>query len=273
MSTRREFVAGALGAALAGRPELLRADADAPRAARCGTQPVECGVCELRQYTLRGGRRDTLVAVFERYFIESQEAVGAHVIGTFLDLDDADRFVWIRGFRDMPARTRALDAFYGGPVWQAHRTAANATMVDSDNVLLLRPIAPAPFAARAATAGEPGGLLGATIHYLGGVDAAEFGRFHVRAILPLLTAAGGEPIARLVSEESPNEFPRLPVRENERVHVCFTRWPGVAAANAFHARFSALSGWRDGAPEAVLPALMRKPERLLLQATGRSALR
>ena len=28
-------------------------------------------------------------------------------------------------------------AFYGGPVWQAHRNEANATMVDSDNVLLL----------------------------------------------------------------------------------------------------------------------------------------
>jgi hypothetical protein len=36
---------------------------------------------------------------------------------------------------------RALEAFYGGPVWKAHSRAANDTMIDSDNVLLLRPVA------------------------------------------------------------------------------------------------------------------------------------
>ena len=33
----------------------------------------------------------------------------------------------------------ALRAFYGGPVWKEHRTAAASTMIDSDDVLLLRP--------------------------------------------------------------------------------------------------------------------------------------
>src|SRR4051794_20087677 len=65
-------------------------------------------IVELRQYTLRGGRRDELIALFEREFIESQDAVGAHVIGTFRDLDDPDRFVWLRGFPDMAARAEAL---------------------------------------------------------------------------------------------------------------------------------------------------------------------
>jgi hypothetical protein len=31
--------------------------------------------------------------------VETQEAVGANVIGTFRDLDDPDRFVSLRGFR------------------------------------------------------------------------------------------------------------------------------------------------------------------------------
>ncbi len=61
------------------------------------------------------------------------------VIGQFHDSEDPDRFVWLRGFSDMPSRGQALEAFYGGPVWKAHRDAANATIVDSDNVLLLRP--------------------------------------------------------------------------------------------------------------------------------------
>ena len=40
----------------------------------------------------------------------------------------------------MRARRRALEAFSGGLVWKEHASAANATMIDSDNVLLLRPL-------------------------------------------------------------------------------------------------------------------------------------
>lgn len=94
---------------------------------------------ELRQYKLVPGKRDVLIELFEREFVETQEAVGMNVIGTFRDMDDPDRFVWLRNFPDMECRARSLAAFYGGPVWKAHREAANATMIDSDNVLLLRP--------------------------------------------------------------------------------------------------------------------------------------
>ncbi|WP_348642190.1 hypothetical protein [Mesorhizobium sp. B2-3-5] len=61
------------------------------------------------------------------------------VIGQFRDLDRPDMFVWLRGFDSMDARKDALTAFYGGPIWAAHRDAANATMIDSDDVLLLKP--------------------------------------------------------------------------------------------------------------------------------------
>src|SRR5919199_1692664 len=88
-------------------------------------------VLELRQYTLHPGRRDELIELFDREFVESQEAVGAQVLGQFRDLDDQDRFVWLRGFADMATRGRALPAFYGGPVWREHSAKANATMIDS----------------------------------------------------------------------------------------------------------------------------------------------
>jgi hypothetical protein len=211
----------------------------------------ECTVFELRQYTLRARQRDTLVAMFEQSFLEPQNALGAHVIGTFRDLDDADRFVWIRGFRDMDARQEALAAFYGGPVWQAKQGFQKTATRDA----------------------SPGGIIGAMIYYLGDVDLAQFERFFEQAVLPQLAAQGVTPIARLVTEESPNNFPRLPVREHERTFIWFARWTSPAAEEAFIARFDALSGWRDAAPEAVLPALMRKPERLRLAPTPRSALR
>src|SRR5439155_25048962 len=47
-----------------------------------------CPIVELRQYTLHPGKRDAFIDLFERQFIESQEAVGTRMIGQFRDLDD-----------------------------------------------------------------------------------------------------------------------------------------------------------------------------------------
>ncbi|HET7865773.1 MAG TPA: hypothetical protein VFL86_15325 [Burkholderiaceae bacterium] len=62
-----------------------------------------CHVVELRQYTLHAGQRDVLIDLFDREFVETQEAVGMTVMGQFRDLDDADRFSPLRvrvGARD-----------------------------------------------------------------------------------------------------------------------------------------------------------------------------
>src|ERR1051325_5919282 len=101
-----------------------------------------CPIVELRQYTLVRGERETLIALFEREFIETQEAIGMTLIGQFRGLRNPDRFVWLRGFSNMDARALQLEEFYSGPVWKAHRNAANATMIDSANVLLLCWISP-----------------------------------------------------------------------------------------------------------------------------------
>ncbi|MEO5718730.1 MAG: NIPSNAP family protein, partial [Chthoniobacterales bacterium] len=106
------------------------------------TPPTCCPILELRQYTLHPGKREQLIDLFEREFIESQEALEMRLVGQFRDFDNPDRFVWLRGFADMTTRAPALQEFYGGPVWRAHRETANETMIDSDNVLLLRPAHP-----------------------------------------------------------------------------------------------------------------------------------
>ncbi|GHF25800.1 hypothetical protein GCM10017786_69990 [Amycolatopsis deserti] len=112
---------------------------------------------ELRRYTLRPGRRDELIALFDAQFVESQAEAGMRVYGQFRDLDDPDRFVWIRGFPEAARRAEALAAFYERhPAWLTHREAANATMVDSDDVLLLEPVTGGLEAARGAPAGVAG---------------------------------------------------------------------------------------------------------------------
>jgi hypothetical protein len=265
---------------MAGRPDLHRRDLMvgaggllATGAAPAGAARRASPVVELRQYTLHGGRRDELIALFDREFVESQEAVGARVIGQFRDLDDPDRFVWLRGFPDMERRAAALEAFYGGPVWQAHRSAANATMLDSDNVLLLRPAAPdGGFALGARRPHPPGAIVTATIHYLTDALTPDFAAWFAERRRPRLEAEGAPVLASFVSETAPNSFPRLPVRTTDRVFVWFARFDSAAALRRFEDRERLASGWRDGAPESLLPAFARKPERLRLSPTARSAL-
>jgi len=179
------------------------------------------GVVELRQYTLKPGRRDVLIDLFEREFVESQEAEGMDIIGTFRDAGDPDRFVWLRGFPDMATRAKALAGSYGGPVWKRHCDAANATIIDSDDVLLLRPAwegagfpsggTRAPVRAMA----PAGGCLLGTIHYFDGPVREDF----IAAFREAIPASAIS--ACFVTEASPNSFPALPVREGENVLVWF----------------------------------------------------
>lgn len=218
-------------------------------------------VIELRQYTCHPGGRDRLIQLFERAFVAPQDALGAHVLGTFRDRDDPDRFVWLRGFEDYAARPEALTTFYGGPVWKAYREAANATMLDSDNVLLLKPVDPW----RRSRSALPREVL-VYIHYLDDALVAPFAAFFAGTMRRQIEADGGEILGTFVSETRANNFPPLPVRERDRVFVWAVYPRGGEAA--FLARRRARTGWRETAGEALLPALMRKPERLRLATTG-----
>ncbi|SEL54245.1 NIPSNAP family protein [Streptacidiphilus jiangxiensis] len=161
------------------------------------------GIVELRQYTLHPGARETLIELFEREFVGGQQAVGIAVGGRFRDLDDPDRFVWLRAFPDMAHRRRALEAFYYGPVWRAHRDVANATMVDSDNVLLLR--------GPGFTVPSGTGEVTATICHPS--DETAFDAYAAQHLTP------GHALHR--TEHAENDFPALPVRTGEEVRVWF----------------------------------------------------
>ncbi|MCX4719112.1 NIPSNAP family protein [Streptomyces virginiae] len=158
---------------------------------------------ELRQYTLHPGARETLIELFEREFVTGQRSVGITVGGRFRDLDDPNRFVWFRSFPDMASRRHLLEAFYSGPVWRQHRDAANATMIDSDDVLLLRGPGFTP---------EPGGReVVATVCHPS--DAAAFDSYAARHLGP------GHALHR--TEHAENDYPLLPVRTGEDVRVWF----------------------------------------------------
>jgi hypothetical protein len=244
--------------------------------------PTPCtsgAIVELRQYTLLPGQRDVLIALFERAFIEEQEAVGMQVIDHFRDLDNPDRFVWLRGFPDMDTRARATTAFYSGATWQVHRDAANATLVDSDNVLLLRPATPdyaypsgserPPIGATAI----PACLVVATIYQLDPTMEDAFPLFFTHTVVPELTAAGATLLAAYATEHSPNNYPRLPIREGEHVFVWFARFPDVAAYEEHCDILARSPRWRNEVAAELARHMAGVPEVRRLEPTARSPLR
>jgi hypothetical protein len=231
-------------------------------------------VVDLRQYTLVPGERDTLIDLFDQYLMDGQEEVGIHVIGQFRDLDHPDRFVWLRGFDSFAARGEALPRFYSGPVWQAHRDRANATMLDSDDALLLEPLHlgahyPRPGATRYDARADS--LVAITVAYLSGPvsDADSALADHARSAL---AAAGADVVAVLTTYSAENNFPALPLRD-EHVLVWISRF----ADDVGHARHDELLA-KSSAWNGVLNRLAARSDRLPMQQlrlrpTNRSQLR
>lgn len=194
-------------------------------------------VVELRRYALKPGRRDELIALFEREFVQSQEDCGIALLGYYRDLDDPDAFVWLRGFRSMEQRKEALEAFYlRSAAWARNRDAANATMIDSDNVLLLRPARRE--SGFSETVSPRDTLAAASIFMLPEPATDDDICAFERAMLPRLRDLA-ENVAYFVTEPAPNTFPRLPVREREWAFVVTGTCSSSDALEAWHNAYAA----------------------------------
>jgi hypothetical protein len=198
-------------------------------------------VVELRRYRLHTDQRETLIDLFESRLIEPQELSGMKVIGQFRDLDDPNLFIWLRGFPHMSARAAGLADFYDGPVWQRYKAAANATMIDSDNVLLLRPAhsdsaftLPENRLDRGKAAGDDRGIVEATVVSVDAATVPDVLSLYEQHVVRKVESWGGSLLGCFVSETSPNNFPRLPVREGEHVVAWFAGFPDHDAYDSMH---------------------------------------
>src|SRR5262245_27139122 len=228
-------------------------------------------VVELRRYAMRPGQRETLIELFDTSFVESQEAAGIEVIGQFRELDDPDVFTWVRGFRNMEERAQGLADFYGGEAWHANSRAANATMLDSDNVLLLRPArrdSAFLLPARRDGGNASGGYVAAVIlHLEPDAEESDIVSFFDLAVAPGLAAADGSVLAYFVTEPSRNTFPALPVREDVSVFVFF-----VGCEDRITLERVVDAGSRVAQTIAEAPGLASPAEALRLEPTARSLL-
>jgi hypothetical protein len=231
-------------------------------------------VVELRRYTTSHGGRARFASYFETYFPEAFEQLGAMVFGQFLPHEQADRFVWLRGFRDMPTRAVVNARFYYGPLWREHRMKVNALLPDSDDVLLLRPLRPDTAVVvlpAVDPVGEADGAQGIVVAQIFAVKKGSESVFaaHAEAQFESYRVAGVRAAGILVTLDEPNNFPQLPVRTDGPWLV----WLGVVRDEA------ALHAQLEPAMHAVARALFASgmlrdaPEQLVMDPTPRSRLR
>ena len=230
-------------------------------------------VIEFRRYHTSPGERAHFTAYFDTLFPEAMQQLGALVLGSFHERGSPTAFTWLRGFHTLSDRPIINSAFYYGPVWKEHRTAVNALLPDSDNVMLLTPVPGRNVLVLPAVdpMQEPAGAKGVVVAEIFSVKKDGLAEF-IRQAEPLFAryrAAGVRELGLMETLDVPNNFPQLPVREDGP----FLVWMGIAKdERALASRFEPL---RQETVEAfTATGLLRDaPEIVIMDPTGRSRLR
>jgi len=180
-------------------------------------------IVDLRDYTVAPGTRDLLVERFERLFMDAQEQLGATMLGAFRDADLPDRFVFLRACPDLPSRQRILTEYYErGAQWQANKAEVNSWLIDSDNVLFVRPISElAPPASGTSSVAMLQRLERRPLTP-GEVELA------AGAVTRAIAGAGGRLLATFATDPAANNYPRHPIRTGEHGLVWFATFPALA---------------------------------------------
>src|SRR3569623_499643 len=201
----------------------------------------EFPVVELRRYHTSPGGRARFASYFDAYFPEAFEQLGAMVFGQFANRDDATAFTWLRGYKDISARAIVCANFYYGPLWKEHRTKVNAILPDSDNALLLHPLAPQngvtllpavdPF-------DEPKGAQGIVVTQVFAIRKGQEEAFATKAqtAFAAYRLDGVREAGVLATLDVPNNFPQLPIVSDGPYLV----WLGVAKDEASLAKLKAV---------------------------------
>src|SRR5215831_15620081 len=93
-------------------------------------------IVEVRSYRIKPGRRAEFIQFFEARAIPALHSYGMTVLGPLLDLENPNKFVWLRSFPSLDERERMRNAFYEGPVWKDELEAIAMPMLESYDVIL-----------------------------------------------------------------------------------------------------------------------------------------
>ncbi len=74
-------------------------------------------IVEVRSYRIKPGHRAEFIQLFETRAVPALRAHGMQVLGPLLDLENPNKFVWLRSFPSLEEREQMKTAFYEGELW------------------------------------------------------------------------------------------------------------------------------------------------------------
>jgi hypothetical protein len=93
-------------------------------------------IVEVRSYRIKPGRRDEFIKFFETRAVPALREHGMKVLGPLLDVENPNKFVWLRAFPSLEERDRLKEEFYGGELWKRELESIAMPMLDSYDVIL-----------------------------------------------------------------------------------------------------------------------------------------
>ena len=93
-------------------------------------------IVEVRSYRIKPGRREEFVQLFQTRAVPALRSHGMKILGPLLDLENPNKFVWLRSFPSLAERDRMKDAFYEGDFWKNELEAIAMPMLESYDVIL-----------------------------------------------------------------------------------------------------------------------------------------
>jgi hypothetical protein len=231
-------------------------------------------VLEFRRYTIKEGEREHFAQYFDAYFPEALQQLGTIVAGDFFERKNSSGFTWIRGFHTLEDRAVVNAQFYAGSVWKEHKKTMNDLIVDSDNVMLLRPLSPErgiPILPSIDPIVEANGVQGIVVAQIFAVKADSVEAF-AKAAEPTFAsyrATGLREAGVLVTLDVPNNYPQLPIRTDGP----FLVWLGVLKdKQMLENEFNPLAE-RSLQSLSATGLIRGAPESVVLDPTRRSRLR
>ena len=93
-------------------------------------------IVEVRSYRIKPGRRAEFIELFETRGVPAQRTFGIQILGPLLDLENPNKFVFLRSFPSLEERERMKNEFYGSEIWKNELEAIAMPMIDSYDIIL-----------------------------------------------------------------------------------------------------------------------------------------
>ena len=93
---------------------------------------------ELRQYSIRPGKKDEWVRMMEDEIIPFQQSQGMVIVGSFTGEEDESVYVWVRRFDSEEERERLYEAVYQSDHWQTNIAPRIPDLMDREKINVQR---------------------------------------------------------------------------------------------------------------------------------------